>query len=155
MNAQELIAHYAAVKNRIAPRRASVVSIKIPPKTEESSLSKEQRKIALLAYGMPAVAPDVRSSIVSMLLAYNVSWFAIIGKGRRHRICMCRRAITWVLYLRGWSHPKIGKLMQCDHSSSVYAVHKANSWAYTNNKRLQGKIRHDPSSKNTQRGRHY
>jgi len=149
MNAQELIAHYAAVKNRIAPRDARAVSIKIPPKIEIDPLEKERRRIALLTYGMPVIAPDVRYSIVSMLLAYNVSWFAVIGKGRRHRICMCRRAITWVLYLRGWSHPKIGKFMQCDHSSSVYAVHKANSWAYTNNKRLQGKVRHDPSSKNT------
>jgi len=140
MNAQELIAHYAAVKNRIAPKNARAVSIKIPLKIEVDPLEKERRRIALLTYGMPVIAPDVRSSIISMLLAYNVSWFAVIGKGRRHRICMCRRAITWVLYLRGWSHPKIGKLMQCDHSSSVYAVHKANSWAYTNNKRLQGKI---------------
>ena len=149
MNAQELMAHYAAVRNRIAPRDARAVSIKIPPKIEVDPLEKERRRIALLTYGMPVIAPDVKSSIVSMLLAYNVSWFAVIGKGRRHRICMCRRAITWVLYLRGWSHPKIGKLMQCDHSSSVYAVHKANSWAYTNNKRLQGKVKHDPSSKNT------
>jgi hypothetical protein len=137
MNIEEQRAHYAAVKSRLVPKAAPVTRVERPPKIEQGTTRKEQRHVAMLMYGLPIVSPSIRASVSSILLAYNVSWVAVVGRGRRHRVCMCRRAVTWLLHTRGWSYPKIGELMRRDHSTCVYAVHRANSWQYPNDNKIK------------------
>jgi hypothetical protein len=138
MNIEEQRAHYAAIKNRIAGR------VPILPKpqmarpilpVQECTLEKERRHVVMLANGMPNTSPELKASLVCLLQAYNVFWTEVIGKGRSRRISNCRRAITWLLHLRGWSFPRIGEFLHCDHSSCVYAVDKANSWGRVPRKR--------------------
>ena len=138
MNIEEQRAHYAAVKNRIALKPAMPQKVQAPLEIiERDPVERERRKVILLAYGMPLLASDIKASILSMLLAYNVSWAAIISKSRIHRICMARRAITWILHLRGWSYPKIARLMGRDHSTCVYAIHRSNSWQYPEDQKIR------------------
>jgi hypothetical protein len=131
VNIEEQRAHYAAIKNRISGR----VPVVLKPATKpvqpiiEYAFEREQRRIAMLANGMPNMAPDLRASVISMLQAYGVFWTEVTGKGRARRISYCRRAITWILHTRGWSFPRIGEFMKCDHSSAVYAIDKINSFA--------------------------
>jgi len=132
MNIEEQRAHYAAIKNRIAgrvPIMAKPKAIKPIQPFEEYELEKERRHIAMLANGMPKLAPDIKASVVCLLQAYSVFWTEVIGKGRARRISNCRRAITWLLHTRGWTFPRIAELINCDHTSCVHAIDRANSWA--------------------------
>lgn len=138
MNIEEQRAHYAAIKSRIAGRvpilpKPQMAEPKQP--MQECALEKERRHVAMLANGMPNTSSELKASLVCLLQAYNVFWTEVTGKGRARRISNCRRAITWLLHLRGWSFPRIGEFIHCDHSSCVYAVDKANSWGRVPRKR--------------------
>lgn len=145
MNIHEQRAHYAAIKNRIAGRvtilpKPQMAESKQP--MQECALEKERRHVAMLANGIPNTSPDLKASIVCLLQAYNVFWTEVTGRGRARRISYCRRAITWLLHIRGWSFPRIGEFMHCDHSSAVHAVDRANSFG-RREKRIAKKIIHD------------
>lgn len=130
MNLEEQRAHYAAIKDRISGRIPVRLKPIAPIKTHpEDHLEKERRHVAMLTSGMPSIASDLKASISCLLQAYGVFWTEVTGRCRARRISNCRRAITWLLHTRGWSFPRIGELLNCDHTSSVHAIDKANSWA--------------------------
>jgi hypothetical protein len=114
MNAEELTRHYAAVRARIAP---PVKTVAAPPAPKEPVVVDP---LIELAKGLPQCAP--RASIAQMLLAYDVPWSKVAGDCRKHRTSLCRRVIYWLLHCRGWSTPKIGRLMNKDHSSVVHSL---------------------------------
>lgn len=129
MNLEQQRAHYAAIKDRIAGR----ISIQKQNEyhvtaTPEDLAEKERAHVAKLASGLPKMPPDLRASIVCLLKAYDVFWTEVTGKGRTRRVSHCRRAITWLLHLRGWSLPRTAELLNCDHTSCCHALDKANSW---------------------------
>lgn len=129
MNVTELQQHYAEVRRRIAgepKRRVCIPKIKkIEPVPTEIS-SKEREVIRSLAAGIPPASDDLRESVIQMLRAYRVPWMAIVGKSRVPQVVYCRRAIIWILHLRGWSTTKIGRFFGFDHSSINHALNKLN-----------------------------
>lgn len=130
MNLEEQRAHYATIKDRLSGRVP--VQKKNPHSTrmsDEDRFEKERAHIASLANGLPNMPRDLKASIVCLLRAYDVFWTEVTGRCRTRRISHCRRAIIWLLHLRGWSLPRTSELINCDHTSCCHALDKANSWA--------------------------
>jgi chromosomal replication initiation ATPase DnaA len=120
----DLLAHYAAVKKRIAsqgtapkqpePPQEPAPKIKKAPTPEERLLQVQRR--------LPELTPELRIAITNILLAYDVAWEQVTGHGRIEKYVTCRRSIVWLLHCQGWSTPRIGRLMNRDHSTIVYAL---------------------------------
>jgi chromosomal replication initiation ATPase DnaA len=85
-------------------------------------------KSKILFEGMPIMPPARLTLVHSVLLAYNTSWIAVIGRSRRQRITKCRRALAWGLYCMGFKKYQIAKMIKKDHTSINHMIKKVNSW---------------------------
>jgi len=129
VNIAELHQHYAEVRRRIsgAAKRPVCPPRTVPKLDLEAGLSeREIRVVRSLATGLPPASDDLKASIIHMMRAYGVPWMALTGASRVRRVVNCRRAIIWILHLRGWSTTKIANFFGFDHSSIVHALDKIN-----------------------------
>ena len=131
MGTQDWAAHYREVRARISTpaslaRKQAVCTS--PQKTRiETRDAVLKRRMAELTYGLPQCSDDLRFSIQQILLAYNTSWLGIVGRSKFKDRHPPRRAITWMLHLRGWSTPQIGRFISRDHTTVVYSLQQVNS----------------------------
>lgn len=120
----DLIAHYAAVKSRIAsarPIKDKENAADQNQATTKTKISAAERALQVQRM-LPSLTPELRQSIIWILLAHDVAWEQVTGHGRIQKYVMCRRSIVWLLHCQGWSTPRIGRLMNRDHSTIVYAL---------------------------------
>lgn len=148
MNVEQLQQHYAEVRRRIAGAAKRPVC---QPKTtsslvlEEGMSEREVKLIRSFVAGLPPAQDELRTSIIHMMRAYGVPWMALIGRGRTKNVILCRRAIIWILHLRGWSTTKIANFFGFDHSSIVHALDKMNPRRVKIDPYLKTSKRHSPS----------
>lgn len=131
METQDWAAHYREVRARItapasAARKQEVCARPEPP-TEDMRDRAQRKRMSELMYGLPTCPPEIRFSIQQILLAYDMPWLAIIGRGKFASLHPPRRAITWMLHLRGWSTPQIGEFIGRDHTTVVHSLQKTNT----------------------------
>lgn len=128
----DLVAHYAEIRKRItqAPHVAAKL---IPPKVVEppppEPVQKEgwdESRIEQVQRRMPLMTQDLKNSITYVLLAHDLTWEQITGRGRIKPYVMCRRSIVWLLRCQDWSTPRIGRLMKRDHTSILHALNAVN-----------------------------
>lgn len=132
MENQDWAAHYREVCARIsAPaslaRKQAVCVIPPKPKVEPKDVVAKRRMVELM-YGLPQCRDDLRFSIQQILIAYDTPWLGIIGRSRFRSRQPPRRAITWLLHLRGWSTPQIGRFIGRDHTTVVHSLQQVNSF---------------------------
>lgn len=132
MENQDWAAHYREVRARISapsslPRKQAVCHIPPKPKVETKDAA-TKRRMSELMYGLPQCSDDLRFSIQQILIAYDTPWLGIIGRSRFHSRQPPRRAITWLLHLRGWSTPQIGRFIGRDHTTVVHSLQQVNSF---------------------------
>ena len=128
----ELLAHYAAVKARIAQaaeqRAIDALCIESHPKT---------RPFAGKAYAEPEPEPDpeplqnllagaplgrTRDLIAPVLQRHMLTWRQVISKDRKQAIVSARQECMWVLNKAGMSLPMIGRFMNRDHTTVLHGV---------------------------------
>jgi hypothetical protein len=63
-----------------------------------------------------------RNGVVAILKAYGENMRRLTSLQRDTHIINCRRDVAIYLRARGWSYPRIGKLMRRDHSSIIHLL---------------------------------
>ena len=130
----ELLAHYAAVKARIAQaaeqRAIDAFRIESHPKT---------RPFAGKAYAEPEPEPEpdpeppqnllagaplgrARGLLEPVLQRHMLTWRQVISKDRKQAIVSARQECMWVLNKAGMSLPMIGRFMNRDHTTVLHGV---------------------------------
>jgi len=123
--ADELRAHYAAVKARIADAakrplpevRPLLVVRPAPPKPEPDE--EPDLRPPLLA-GAPL--GRARGLLEPVLQRHMLTWRQVISKDRKQAIVSARQECMWVLNKAGMSLPMIGRFMNRDHTTVLHGV---------------------------------
>lgn len=121
----ELFAHYAAVKQRIAAAaQAATAPIPfepqpIPPPPEPEPEPEPDLRPPLLA-GAPI--GRARELLEPVLQRHMVTWKQVAGKDRHNVIVAARQECMWVLNKAGMSLPMIGRFMKRDHTTVLHGV---------------------------------
>jgi len=120
---QELRAHYAAIKQRIAAaaRAAQIAMAPPPPPPPIPPEPKPDLRPPLLA-GAP-VGP-IREVIEPILQRHELTWLEISSAKRSNRLVACRHECMWEMRRAGMSYPTIGTLLNRDHTTVIHGVKK-------------------------------
>lgn len=141
METQDWVAHYRQVRARLngnpsLARKQEVCARPEKPKVDTKDAARKKR-LSELMYGVPQCADDLRFSIQQILVAYDTPWLAIVGRSRFKSRQPPKRAIIWMLHLRGWSTPQIGRFIHRDHTTVVHSLQRTNP-CYRHIRKLRG-----------------
>lgn len=134
MTPDALKSHYAAVRSRLTasayePPKATPVVIAPEPEPEPQHVN-------ILA-GLPRIAGPAADSIRHLLVAYGATWRDLRMGDRRYT--SARRAVMWMLTLRGWSSPEIARVFGTDHTTILYHLFAINIWSHDINKPMSAR----------------
>ena len=128
--AEELRAHYAAVKARIAgaarrpPPQVQPLLVVRPAPPEPEPDEEPDLRPPLLA-GAPI--GRTRDLVEPVLQRHMVTWKQVAGRDRKQAIVAARQECMWVLNKAGMSLPMIGRFMRRDHTTVLHGVRKHES----------------------------
>lgn len=119
MTADELLAHYKAVRARLLNGRPRVLEPRAPDTTSPEPF------LAPVIPTAPARPPNIRNArhvVEPILEAHGVTWAEIIMDRRWRPLIRARREICTALRALGWSYQAIGAYTHRDHSTVIYAI---------------------------------
>ena len=94
---------------------------------DEMSRLRREREAEAAAAEMERVAEDVAAAqnvLISVAFAYGTSVEKIRSDSRRANVTAARQAAAWLLRQRGMSLTDIGRALNRDHTTVLYAVRK-------------------------------
>lgn len=130
MTADELLAHYKEVRlrlrnpaNKVAPKPIEPPQEEPPPVTFFTYPKRSKR---------PPNTRNARPIIEPILKRLGVTWTEIIDDRRWRPLVLARREVCVALRDAGWSYEAIGRYINRDHSTVIYAIetwkeHKRNA----------------------------
>lgn len=145
-NADELVAHYKAVRHRldnpvIAQAPAPVVAEpeveKAPPPPPDPStwiLDATQETLALYdtILTSPHWSPRAKAANIVKAIAtkHNLTVAEVMGNSRRRHIVNARQEAMAAIYTEFpmWSLPTIGRFFDRDHTTVLYSVKAMGAW---------------------------
>lgn len=117
-SAEELIAHYAAVR-----RRLTYIPPKVQPKPIPVEPPKPMAKVIRMPRRTVRGTPTVDYIIARFSRFTGVTIAEIKGETRRQKVVQVRyAAIYWSARMTGRSSMEIGKKFRRDHSTILYAI---------------------------------
>ena len=79
--------------------------------------------MTISTYLFPALDVKFDRDVMAIANQCGVSYFEVVGKSRKTGLIIARQASCYVLKrFRNLSYPKIGSIMNMDHSTVIYAV---------------------------------
>lgn len=113
-------------RRKAATRRAAVVIVEPEELTEKvaeatlpgPTVPRDEEIEAIMARDQK----QWRAGVVAILKAYGENMRRLTSLQRDTHIINCRRDVAIYLRSRGWSYPRIGKLMRRDHSSIIHLL---------------------------------
>jgi hypothetical protein len=119
LTADELLAHYKAVRERLTKGRPRVLEPRAP-----DTASPEPFLVPPIPV-VPERPPNIRNArhiVEPILEARGVTWAEIILDRRWRPLIIARREIYTALRQAGWSFQAIGSYVHRDHSTVIYAI---------------------------------
>jgi DNA-directed RNA polymerase specialized sigma24 family protein len=133
MTPDALKSHYAAVRSRLTANTYA------PPKAIPVPEPEPEPEPVNILAGLPRIAGPAANSIRHLLVAYGATWRDLRMGDRRYT--SARRAVMWMLTLRGWSSPEIARVFGTDHTTILYHLFAINIWAHDINKPISARKR--------------
>lgn len=130
MNLAEQVAHYRQIKNRISMATPKAPPVVTAVHEERDTIYEPENVIRRIPANVP-VRAKTRESLGYMLAAYDLTWKEIVSPCRKQKLVVPRRAIIWCLHCAGLSSTQIGRVLNRDHSSIIYALKEINLWDHT------------------------
>lgn len=117
MNYQEQIEHYKAVKIRISGVAPAPQSMPMIVKVEPEPVAVETKPKANLGF---------REQIIyDCAEEFNITVSELLSPKRTKECALARRKAAWIFHQRGtMSYPQIGRLLNRDHTTIIYAVRR-------------------------------
>jgi len=144
----DLVAHYRAVKARIAARQTTVqapaqIPVQPPVQTPRKRAPRKSRAkpraplpsvVLMRANGDPPPPPAepsrpharVRKIVEPILRARETPWDDVISPSRRHELIATRIVVYVALHNAGFSMKQIGRFCERDHTTILHYLRK---WA--------------------------
>jgi len=116
MNYQEQVEHYRQVKARISGAPLKPKPKAIPIVVQEVEQPKIEQK--------PRFIRNFKERIIHECAdEYGVTVEDVLGVARKNQVVLARRKAAWLFWKNTkMSYPQIGRLLNKDHSTIIYAV---------------------------------
>lgn len=131
MHSVEIVNRYREARNRLWPKEPPR-PVRIP-EPEPAPIVKKETKPAYEPEAPRMVRPispdyffDWRKPFAELCLRYGVSPTEVLSDCRKRKLLPVRVEMIHLLRERGWSFPKIGKVLGRDHSSVLHLYHTYN-----------------------------
>lgn len=81
------------------------------------------------------------AAVGAILKVFRENRDRLSGRCRDAHIVACRRAVAEYLHQRGWSYPRIGRLLERDHSSVIHLVNPERAKARRERMKMRARAR--------------